>query len=292
MILIGFLIMVPILTLPFYPDEISYAVSFIIPSFISIGIGLLICSRKKSAEHEMAGWQSSLQKSSLPVLFSWCFGIAAGAAPFVISGQMSIIHALFESVSGWTTTGLTVADVTVMPHIFLFHRSFMQYCGGLGFILVILLIIGGKQAMSLYDAEGHPDRLEPSLKRTVQTIVSIYIGFLTLGTLLYSIFGMSIFDAICHTMSALSTAGFSTQQNSIAEYNSFPIEIITIVLMLIGSVNFAVLLLLTKFKFSKIIKISELRFMFALIAVFLPLIAFSLYFDWCRWYSSLLHTVY
>lgn len=276
MILIGVLIIVPVLILPFYHDEIKYAVSFVAPSLVSIGLGLAACRVKRHTADEISGWQSSLQKGSLPVLFAWCFGFAAGAAPFVISGQMSVIHALFESVSGWTTTGLTVADVTTMPHVFLFHRSFMQYCGGLGFILMILLLVGGKQAISLYDAEGHPDRIKPSLRQTVRTIVSIYIGFLSLGTLVYSLFGMKLFDAVCHTMSALSTAGFSTQQNSIGQYGSYPIEVITIILMLVGSTNFAVLLLLAKFKFRKIVKVSELRFMFGLIAVFVPLIAFSL----------------
>lgn len=289
MLLIGVLIMVPILVLPFYHDEIKYAVSFMLPSLVSIGAGLAACHTKKHKEDEISGWQSSLQKGSLPVLFAWCFGFAAGAAPFVISGQMSVIHALFESVSGWTTTGLTVADVTTMPHVFLFHRSFMQYCGGLGFILMILLLVGGKQAISLYDAEGHPDRLMPSLRRTVRTIVSIYMGFLTLGTLLYSLFGMKLFDAVCHTMSALSTAGFTTQQNSIGQYGSFPIEVITIILMLVGSTNFAVLLLLTKFKFRKIVRVSELRFMFGLIAVFVPLIAFSLMTEMGMGFGMSLH---
>lgn len=279
MLLIGCLIMIPILVLPFYPEEAKYAVSFIIPSLTSIALGLLSCRRwgnKNREQNETSEWQSSLQKGSLPVLFAWCFGFLAGAVPFMISGQLGFVHALFESVSGWTTTGLTVADVTKMPHIFLFHRSFMQYCGGLGFILMLLMLVGDKQAVSLYNAEGHPDRLMPNLKRTVHTIFMIYNGFLVLGTLVYRILGMELFDSICHTMSALSTAGFTTQANSIGTYGSFPIEATTIVLMLIGSTNFAVLLLLTRFKFKKMLKVSELRFMFGLIAIFVPLAGFSL----------------
>ena len=279
MLLIGILIIIPVLALPFYPDEWIYAASFAAPSLVSIALGFAACRVKKTADAASSGWQSSLQKGSLPVLFAWCFGFAAGAAPFFISRKSSLLHAAFESVSGWTTTGLTVMDVTALPRIFLFHRSFMQYCGGLGFILMILLLVGGKQAINLYDAEGHPDRLMPTLKRTVQTIVSIYTGVLALGTLLYSSFGMPPFDAVCHTMSALSTAGFTTQQNSIGQYGSYPIEVITILLMLVGATNFAVLLLFTEFKFRKIIKVSELRFMFGLIAIFTPLIAISLMVD-------------
>jgi len=209
-------------------------------------------------------------------MLAWCFAFFAGAVPFMISGQLNFILALFESVSGWTTTGLTVVNVTVMPHIFLFHRAFMQYCGGLGFIIMIAMLVQGKQNMNLYNAEGHPDRIMPSLKKTSQIIFLLYSCFLVAGTLTYRLFGMKLFDAICHTMSALSTAGFTTQANSIGQYNSLPIEIITVVLMLIGSTNFAILLLLVKRKFRKVLKVSEVRFMIGLLIVFVPLAALSL----------------
>lgn len=276
MLLIGVLIAIPALVIPFFPDEIEHAPSFLIPAFISILLGLLICRFQVDKSGESGEWQSPLQKGSLPVLFAWCFGILTGALPFVISGQLCFVHSLFESVSGWTTTGLSVADVTTLPNIFLFHRSFMQYCGGLGFILMMLMLVKGKQAVTLFNAEGHPDRLMPSIKQTVQTIFLIYNAFLILGTIAYSIFGMHVFDAICHTMSALSTAGFTTEANSIGAYGSYPIEVITIILMLIGSTNFAVLLMLTRFRFKKIAKVTELRFMVGLLAVFVPLIAISL----------------
>lgn len=275
-LLIGTLLAVPLLVIPFYPEEIEYAASFVMPSLSTILLGFAACRIMPRSKNEIGEWQSPLQRGSLPVLFAWCYGFLAGALPFVFSGQLSFIHALFESVSGWTTTGLTVVDVTSMPHIFLFHRSFMQYCGGLGFILMILMLVGGKHAVSLFNAEGHPDRLMPSIKRTVQTIFLIYNGFLVIGATFYTLFGMEIFDAICHTMSALSTAGFTTQANSIGTYGSYPIELITIILMLVGSTNFAVLLLLTRFQFKKILKVTELRFMLGLLAVFIPLVAFSL----------------
>ena len=234
-LLIGVLLLFPLFVIPFYPDETGYILSFAVPALASIGIGVVVCLFRRRPHDSLHVWQSSMQQGSLPVLFAWCYGIAAGAVPFVIGGQMGVVHALFESVSGWTTTGLTVADVTKLPQIFLFHRSFMQYCGGLGFIMMILLLVGGKQAASLFNAEGHPDRLMPNIKKTSQTIFLLYNGFLVIGTVLYVIFGMSVFDAICHTMSALSTAGFTTQANSIASYASFPIEAITILLMLISS---------------------------------------------------------
>jgi len=279
LLLIGILITFPLMVLPFYPEETKYIAAFLIPSVISIVLGTAVCILAPHKEEGFTEWQSPLQRGSLPVMFAWCFSFLVGALPFVIAGQLSFIHALFESVSGWTTTGLSVADVTVMPRIFLFHRSFMQFCGGLGFIIMIVMLVQGKQSMNLYNAEGHPDRIMPSLKRTARTIFSLYTGFLILGTWLYWVFGMKLFDAVCHTMSALSTAGFSTQANSIGEYGSLPIEIITIVLMLIGSTNFAILLLLVKRKFRRMVRVSEFLFLIGLLLIFVPLVAFSLIKD-------------
>jgi trk system potassium uptake protein TrkH len=183
---------------------------------------------------------------------------------------------LFEAVSGWTTTGLSVLDVSATSNIMLFYRSFMQFCGGLGFVMMMVMLIQDKQSMNLYNAEGHPDKLMPNLKKTAQAICLIYVGFLIIGTVAYVIAGMSWFDAINHTMCALSTGGFSTKLNSIGEYNSFSIEIITVILMLIGTTNFAVLLLLAKGKLRQAMKVSEVKFMFGLLLVFVPITAVSL----------------
>ena len=277
MLLIGALMAVPLVVLPFYPQEAEYVLSFALPAVISVVLGLAVCliRKHKGSIHE---WQSSLQKGSLPVLFAWCYGIITGAIPFVISGHLNFLHALFESVNGWTTNGMSLVDVTQTSHILLFHRSLMQYCGGLGFILMILMLIGGKQANNLFNAEGHADRLLPNIRRTGRMIFLIYNGFLAVGTILYTLFGIPLFDAVCHTMSALSTAGFSTQAGSIGAYGSVPAEIVTVILMLIGSTNFAVLLLLTKFKFKKLFRVSEVRFSLVIIAIFTVLIALSLIF--------------
>jgi trk system potassium uptake protein TrkH len=275
MLLIGLLVAVPLIILPFYPQDKSYALSFIIPSLSSVAIGAIAClvGRKDDSKFE---WRSSMQRGSLTVLFAWGWGVLIGALPFVISGQLTFVQALFEAVSGWTTTGLSVMDVSVTPHIFLFHRSFMQFCGGLGFVMMMVMLVQDKQSMNLYNAEGHPDKLMPNLKKTAQTICLMYNGFLIVGTVAYVIAGMGLFDAINHTMCALSTGGFSTKLNSIGEYNSFPIEVITIVLMLIGTTNFAVLLLLVRRKWRQAIRVSEVKFMFLLLLIFVPVTALSL----------------
>ena len=274
--LVGLLIAVPLAVVLFYPENEQFVNAFLTPSAITIALGLIVCLFAPRKEKPATEWQSPLRKGSLPVVFIWCFAFLAGAIPFVIGGQLRFMLALFESISGWTTVGLTVSEVTVMPRIFLFHRAFMQYCGGLGFVIMIAMLVRGKQHMILYSAEGHPDRIMPSLKRTSQTIFLLYSCFLVVGTVAYRLFGMGLFDAICHTMSALSTAGFTTQPNSIGQYGSLPIEIISVVLMLIGSTNFAILLLLIKGKFRRVFQVSEIRFMLGLLIVFVTLTTVSL----------------
>lgn len=276
MLLVGTLVTAPLLVLPFYPEDAIYALSFALPALGSALLGVVFCLFGKRDSDGSFEWQATMQRGSLTVLFAWAWGTVVGAAPFVLGGYLSVVQALFEAVSGWTTTGLSVMDVSITPHIFLFHRSFMQFCGGLGFVMMMIMLVQGKQSMNLYNAEGHPDKLMPNLKRTAQIICLMYNGFLVMGVAAYRVAGMNLFDGINHTMCALSTGGFSTRLNSIGEYHSLSIEIITIVLMLIGTTNFAVLLLFAKGKWRQVIRVSEVRFMFLLLAVFVPLTAISL----------------
>ena len=275
-LLIGILIAVPLLVVPFYPQEARHIPAFLLPLGISIVLGLALCLFTQRRERPAARWQSPLHRGSLPVLLAWSFAFLVGAIPFALGRQLSPLLSLFESVGGWTTAGMSVADVSRMPHIFLFYRAFMQYCGGLGFVIMIAMLVQGKQNMNLYNAEGHPDRLMPSLKRTSRTIFLLYSCFLAAGILAYWLCGMRFFDALCHAMSALSTAGFSTRAGGIAQYNSTPIELITIALMLLGSTNFAILLLLVKGHFRKIFRVSEVRFMLGLLFLFVSLATVSL----------------
>ena len=276
MLLIGTFVITPLITLIWYPEDTKYTMCFLIPGTISIVLGLLICIFGKKDTDRATDWRSNMGRSSLTVLFAWSWGVIMGALPFKISGQLTVIQSLFEAVSGWTTTGLSVITVTETPTIYLFHRSFMQYCGGLGFIMMMIMFISNKQSMTLYNAEGHPDKIMPNIKKTAQAIFVIYNSCLVLGTIAYRIAGMPWFDGICHSMCSLSTGGFSTKLNSIGEYNSLPIEIITIILMIIGTTNFAALLLLVKGKIKSFFKVSEVKFMFILLAVAIPPTAFSL----------------
>lgn len=276
MMLIGLLVAAPLVLLLFYPEDSGFVWAFAGPSLFSLAAGVFVCIFGRRDTGCSTSWSVSQWQSSYTVLFTWFWGILIGAMPFFFSGHLNPVQALFESVSGWTTTGLSVMDVPQTSHIFLFYRSFMQYCGGLGFIMMIVMLISDKRSMDLFNAEGHPDKLMPNLRKTAQTIFAMYLIFLLLGTVAYTIAGMPLFDSVCHAMCSLSTGGFSTKLNSIGEYHSLAIEIVTIVLMLIGTTNFAVLLLLVRRKWRQAVQVSEVRFLFLLLLIFVPLMALSL----------------
>ena len=262
-LLISLLLLTPLIVLPFYPEETEYAYAFLIPAFFSAALGLMIFFgfRDKGGQPARPEFMSHMRSGSTPVLFVWCYAFLLGSLPFFIGRQLPFHLSLFESISGWTTTGLSVADIDALPHIFLFYRSFTQYCGGLGFIIMITMIIRNRRVASLYNAEGHMDMITPSLKGTAKIIARIYIIWLCLGTAAYTLCGMPVFDAVCHTMSAISTAGFSTQTLSIEAYNSIAIDIVTMVLMFIGATNFVIILSLMKGHFIESFRDTEFAFM-------------------------------
>ncbi|MCI0502929.1 MAG: TrkH family potassium uptake protein [Fusobacteria bacterium] len=272
LILLGIVLLVPLLMLIPYPEDYIYASNFIIPALASMVIGVLFRS-KKSGEYQSKFFGRNHE--SVVVVGIWLYAFVLGAMPFFLSGQLDFVNALFEAVSGWTTSGLSVMYLEEVPRIFMFYRGFMQFCGGLGFVLLMLVFASGGSAMELFSAEGHPDKLEPNLRSTAKTMMYIYVGSNIIGVILYIIFGMPWFDAIFHSMASLSTGGFGMTSASLAAYDSLPIEIITIVLMIIGATNFAILALLIKGKFKNVFRIGEMRFFTVLLIIGIPLVAFT-----------------
>lgn len=267
MILEGMVLLVPLLVLPFYPEECSLAWMLVLPGMMSVLAGIALCLLKK---------ESGIINSNRIVVGAWIYGFILAAIPFFLYGNLNPIQALFESVSGYTTTGLSVLDVSVTPKLFLFYRSFLQFVGGLGFVMMMLIFIQGKHSVNLFEAEGHPDRLMPNIGRTAKVIFKMYSFFGACGTIAYVIAGMSVFDSVIHTMCALSTGGFSNRLASIGYYESLPIEIITVILMLIGTTNFSLLLLLFKGRWKEFLKSTEMRFLAGIVAIFVPIMSLFL----------------
>ena len=269
-VIIGVILLLPLSVLPFYRNEINFTFSFICPSLVCIILGLILVRVFKCDTNK----KLSVGEDAVIVVVAWILATVFSAIPFMISQDLSFTQAYFEAVSGWTTTGLSVMDVESTPHIFLIYRSIMQFFGGVGIVLVMLSALSSTFGMRLYNSEGHSDRILPNLIKSSRMILSIYLGYVIAGTILYVIAGMPIFDAINHSIAALSTGGFSTKLESIGFYNNVYIELITIILMILGTISFATHLLLVKRKFKEILKIGEIIFMFLILGITIPLITF------------------
>ncbi len=272
-VLIGLIILIPLLIIPFYPEEITYMDEFLIPSLSSIAVGLFIMFLFRGRE------KGRLERSqdAILVVGIWILAIMVSAMPFVLTGHYNLTQAIFETTSGYSTTGLTVIDVTQTPHIYLLFRSLLQFVGGVGLVLVLTSAISDKFGMRLYSAEGHSDKLVPNLIKSGRIILSIYVGYILIGMFAYMIFDMSAFDALNHSICAVATGGFSTQAGSIGAFNSLGIEITTIILMILGGTNFFVHLFLIRGKLKNVFGHVEIKLLGLLVLIFLPLLTINYY---------------
>ena len=268
MILAGIITMLPLFTLFFYPEEIGQAQYFVAPGVSAILAGYLMSLVLRGRK---AGRLEKNQEM-IVVLGTWIIVIFVTAMPFVLTGNYTVTQAVFETTSRLSTTGLTVVNTGTAPRIFLIHRTVLLFFGGIGLVLVMTSVLSDVYGMRLYHAEGHSDRLLPNLIESARLVIGIYSGYILAGTLLYVLFGMSLFDAINHAVAALSTGGFSTRPESIGYYHSPAIEMVTIVLMLLGGTNFFVHLLLLRGKWRAFFSHCETRLMLFLLALFVPLL--------------------
>lgn len=266
-ILIGLIIIFPLIVVVFYHNEWDQIKYFLPPGAILIILGIITKLIFKGQEKE----RLERHQDAILVVFLWILAIFASAIPFLLTGQYNLAQAVFETSSGYSTTGLTVVNVTTASKVFLFYRSLLQFVGGAGLVLVLTAAISDKFGMRMYNAEGHSDKLVPNLIRSGRYILLIYLGYVVLGAILYMIFGMHPFDAINHSICAVATGGFSTKPESIGYYQSTPIEIITIFLMIAGGTNFFVHLLIISGQWKRALKHIETKsfYIIALIAVFI-----------------------
>jgi trk system potassium uptake protein TrkH len=183
----------------------------------------------------------------IAAVFWTCLGFA-GATPLFLSDvpALSFTDAVFESVSGFTTSGATViVGLDDLPKSILFYRQQIQWLGGMGIIVlaVAILPILGIGGMSLYKAETpgpmKDQKLTPRITQTAKAMWAIYALLTAACALGFWAAGMDVFDAVSHAFSALSTGGFSTHDASLAYFDSVTIEIIATVFMFLGGVNFA-----------------------------------------------------
>jgi trk system potassium uptake protein len=216
---------------------------FLGPMAVSLGVGsLLWVTGRRHPTRELGA-----RDGYLIVTLFWVLLSALGAWPLMNALGLSAVDALFESTSGLTTTGATViTGLDALPRSVLFYRQQLQWYGGMGLVVlgVAVMPMLGIGGMQLYRAEApgplKEEKLTPRLTQTARALWLIYLGLTLLCAAGYWLAGMTPFDAIAHSLSTLSTGGFSTHDASIGHYQSPAIEAVAIVFMLLAAINFGV----------------------------------------------------
>ena len=193
-------------------------------------------------------------QSMLIAALSWLLITLIGAVPFFVSAHLSPpamasavaffgnpAHAFFESVSGFTSTGLTVVEAaSELPYHIQWWRSFIQWIGGIGVILLLLAVIPAERgAINLYFSEARDEKILPTVKSTVQAIWAIYLGYTLIGIGLLWIAGEPLWRAVNHAMSAISTGGFTITDDGLAGASA-GVKLAYVPIMLVGAISFLV----------------------------------------------------
>ncbi len=215
--------------------------AFLISSMVTAAIGVVGTLLAPPGTDQRIGNREGMAITTL----GWTACALFGALPFLLAGSLRTpADAVFETMSGLTTTGATVlADVEAQSHAILFWRSFLHWLGGMGIVVLSIALLPGLQVggSQLFRAEVPgplPDRLEPRIRETARRLWGIYI-LLTVGqTVLLRLFGMSLFDAVTHTFGTVATGGFSTANKSLEAWNSPAIHLTVTAFMFLAGMNF------------------------------------------------------
>ena len=257
-VLIGFslLQLIPLFVSLFFKESI---LPFLIPLMISIIVGILLNSIKSESKRIYS------KDGFFIVALSWIIISLISALPFVINKDLNYIDALFEAISGLTTTGASVFDnVEILNKSILFWRSFMHYIGGMGvlaFVMAIIPLSKNDKSMHLLKAEmpgPTVSKLVPSIKKTLFYLYLIYILLTTMEFVLLLIGHLNPFDALLISFGTAGTGGFSVLRTSLATYSNFAKWVVTIFMFLFG-VNFNIYFLILMKDFKSAIKSEELR---------------------------------
>ena len=237
---VGFLLFIPLITELIYQTE-SWQ-SYAVPILLNLIVGGSLVITNRNIEFKI-----SIKEAFVITVSSWLLLSILCAVPFIYTqSALSLFDALFESMSGITTTGATVINnLDNLSKGILIWRSLLQWLGGIGIVVIALFIlpflrIGG---MQLFHLEGDDpyEKFLPKISSVISKIVSIYIVLTAILICLYFLNGMSFFDSITHSFSTISTGGFSTHNNSFAYFESNTILLVSIIFMIIGSFPFLVL---------------------------------------------------
>jgi trk system potassium uptake protein TrkH len=215
-----------------------------LPGLATLALGVVVLFATRTATRR--GLTVRPVAGMLAVTLAWVGASLVGAVPFLAAGTFSSpLDAFFEAMSGFTTTGATlIADIEAQPDGLLMWRSMTQWMGGIGIVVLVVSIapVSGPAIQRAFYAEVSgvtAERLTPRIVDTAKIISGIYLALSAGAVAAYLIAGMGLFDAVAHMFTTLATGGFSPRNDSIASFDSLPIELVAIVFMTLAGVNFA-----------------------------------------------------
>lgn len=267
-------LLVPCIVAMIYNEKSGIA--FLLSALISFLIGALF-TRKKPENRSFYA-----KEGFVSVALGWIALSVSGALPFLISGEIpDVFNALFESISGYTTTGATIlSDVEALSKCMLFWRSFTHWVGGMGvlvFVLCILPLADGNN-MHLMRAESpgpSVGKLVPKIRSTATILYGIYTALTVIECVLLLFGKMSLFDAVTTSMATAGTGGFGIKNDSMASYSVY-IQNVVAIFMFIFGVNFNIYFLLLVRKPKEILQSEELRAYLAIVLISTLIIGFNI----------------
>ena len=251
--------------------------SYLLMAGVCVAAGLLLTRLKAKNKRFYT------REGYVSVALAWIILPLLAAVPYVLSGEISFYEdAVFEMISGFTTTGATILNnVEGMSHAGLLWRACTHWIGGMGvlvFLMALVPLLGGSSAFSMMQAESpgpSVSKLVPHLKETARSLYLIYIGMTAILILLLVLGDMPLFDSICHAFATASTGGFGTQNTSIGGYSVYSQVVITIFMALFGA-NFTFFFLLVQRRFRDALRMEEIRWYIGIMAVATLFIAANL----------------
>ena len=237
-IVLGIFMLIPIIVQFLYKEVDS---SFFGASLVTIIFGTLFFLSNLDHDKKL-----NLQQAFLLTALSWLSIAIFGSLPFIFSNlNLSFTDSFFESMSGITTTGSTIlSNLEITPKSILLWRAILQWLGGIGIIVMAITLmpimnVGGMQLFKI-SSNDSSEKILPKSKEIALRLIYIYSSLTILCALTYWIFGMSIFDSLTHSMTTIATGGFSNYNESIGYFNSIPIEISSMLFIILGSLPFIV----------------------------------------------------
>ena len=236
---IGIVLLTPVVFAILY-KEASHTLPFICASFVSIALGFLF-TLPKATEKDIDSIKKPEALSG--VFFSWVFFAIVCAIPYLFY-NIGVVDAIFESVSGITTTGATILqDYSIYPKTFFIYRAMTQWLGGMGIVVLFIAVlpkfaVAGRQMFSAESPGPVEEKVTPRIRHTASWLWGIYLGLTIVQIIILKFLGMDFYNALCTTLSTVSTGGLSPNPESIMGYHNQKVVIVVAFFMFLSGANF------------------------------------------------------